>query len=312
MTRLGTSDLDVFPLVLGGNVFGWTADQETSFAVLDAFVAGGGNLVDTADGYSHWVPGHAGGESETVIGAWLAARKNRDDVMIATKVATHPQAKGLSAGTVRRAIDASLRRLGTDHVDLYYAHFDDSDVPLAETVGALSELVDAGKVRYVAPSNYTPVRIDEWFEVTAADGLHPAVALQPHYNLVERGFETDGLRAAAQAHQLGVLPYFSLASGFLTGKYRPGRSSTGARAERASAYLTTDGQRVLDALDTVSALHGCAPATVALAWLRTRPTVVAPIASASRLEQLPALMASVTLDLTADDLSTLDQASAAV
>lgn len=305
MTRIGNSDLDIFPLVFGGNVFGWTADQDTSFALLDGFVAGGGQLIDTADGYSHWVPGHHGGESETIIGAWLAARRARDRVLIATKVATHPDYRGLSPANIRRAADASLARLGVDQIDLYYAHFDDPDVPMAETVGALSQLVDDGKIRYFAPSNYTAERLDDWFAQTAANGYHRAVALEPQYNLVERGFETNGLQAAAERYQLGVMPYYGLASGFLTGKYRPGQPASGDRAAGAAKYLTPTGLAILASLDEISAAHGVEPASVALAWLRAQPTVVAPIASASRPEQLPALLAGATLDLTADELALL-------
>ncbi|MDR0284496.1 MAG: aldo/keto reductase [Propionibacteriaceae bacterium] len=308
MTRIGSSELDIFPVVFGGNVFGWTADAVTSHALLDAFVGGGGTLIDTADGYSHWVPGNTGGESETIIGSWLAARRCRDQVLIATKVSTHPQYKGLSPANINRAVDASLARLGTDHIDLYYAHYDDPSVPLAETLGALSALVDAGKVRYLGVSNYTAARIDEWFAATAADNLHRAVALQPQYNLVERDFEANGLRDAAERYGLGVLTYYSLASGFLTGKYRPGREVGGDRAERAATYLTPQGERVLAALDEVAGAHGVEPATVALAWLRTQPTVVAPIASVSRLEQMPALLAAATLDLTADEVAALTAA----
>ena len=310
MTRIGNSDLDIFPLAFGGNVFGWTADQAGSFDLLDGFVVGGGNFVDTADGYSHWVPGNSGGESETIIGAWMAARHNRGDVMIATKVSTHPSFPGLSAANIKVAIDASLTRLGTDHVDLYYAHFDDPTVPLAETVGALSGLVDAGKVRYIGISNYTAARIDEWMQATASDGLHAAVALQPQYNLVERAFETNGLQAAAAKYNLGVLPYYSLASGFLTGKYRPGVAVEGDRAGGASKYLDARGEAVLAALDEVSAAHGMAQASVALAWLRAQPTIAAPIASASRVDQLPALLAGATLELSADEVAALSAAGA--
>ena len=306
MTRIGNSDLDIFPLALGGNVFGWTADRATSFAVLDAFVESGGTLVDTADGYSHWVPANTGGESETIIGDWLAARDNRDQVLIATKVSTHPQFKGLHPTNIAKAAEASLVRLGTDHIDLYYAHYDDPEVPLADTIGALSALVDAGKVRYIALSNYTAARVDEWFQVTAANGLHQAVALQPLYNLVERDFESNGLQAAAAAYGLGVLPYYSLASGFLTGKYRRGRDVPGDRAARATMYLDDHGERVLAALDEISAAHGVSPAAVALAWLRAQPTVVAPIASASRPEQVADLMTLV--DLTPDELAALTAA----
>jgi len=305
MTRIGSSELDIFPLVFGGNVFRWTADEATSFALLDAFIDGGGTMVDTADGYSHWVPGNMGGESEAIIGGWLAARGCRDKVLIATKVGKHPDYPGLHPDIIARAVDASLARLQTDHIDLYYAHYDDPSVPMAESVGALSALVDAGKVRYIAPSNFTAERIDEWFAVTKADGLHPAVALQPHYNLVERDFETNGLRDVAAKYDLGVLTYYSLASGFLTGKYRPGSPVTGERAGRAASYLDGRGEAVLAGLDEISAAHGVEPTSVALAWLRAQPTVAAPIASASRPEQLPALMASATLELSEGEVAAL-------
>ncbi|MCL2465786.1 MAG: aldo/keto reductase [Micrococcales bacterium] len=306
MTRIGASDLDILPLVLGGNVFGWTADQATSFALLDAFLDGGGNMVDTADGYSWWATGNNGGESETVIGAWMAARRTRDRVLLATKVSTHPQFKGLRPQTINQAADASLARLGTDHIDLYYAHFDDPTVPMAEIVGTLSALVDAGKVRYIAPSNFSPVRLEEWFAVTESEHLHAAVALQPHYNVMERSYEIDGLRDAARRYGLGVLPYYALASGFLTGKYRRGATVASERAAKASAYLNPRGDRVLDALDEVAAARGVEVATVALAWLRVQETVVAPVASASRPEQLPALLASTALDLTEDELMVIE------
>ena len=315
---IGDSDLSIFPLALGGNVFGWTADEAGSFEVLDAFAAGGGNFIDTADGYSHWVPGHSGGESESVIGRWAASRGNRDELVIASKVSTHPAFSGLAPDNIRAAADASLARLGTDHIDLYYAHFDDESVPLADTVGALSELVDAGKVRYIAISNYTPERIDEWFRVTAENGLHRAVALQPHYNLVERGFE-HGLRERAEREGLAVFPYFALAKGFLSGKYRdvPDAASSAAsaapespRAGAARAYLDERGRRVLAALDAVAAAHAASVASVALAWLRQQPTVVAPIASARTVEQLPDLLASATLQSSAAELALLTEASA--
>jgi len=310
--RIADSDLEVFPLALGGNVFGWTADETESFAVLDAFAAGGGNFIDTADGYSAWVPGNEGGESETIIGRWVAAHGNRDDVVIATKVSTHPQFSGLSAANIAAAADASLARLGTDRIDLYYAHFDDESVPLEETVGALSALVDAGKVRAIAISNYTPERIDEWFAVTAANGFHRPVALQPHYNLVEREFE-HGLRERAEREGLAVFPYFSLAKGFLAGKYR-GEADVAAgaspRAGAAAAYLDERGHRVLAALDAVAATHDVDVASVSLAWLRQQPTVLAPLASARTVSQLPALLASASLELTAEELAALDAASA--
>ena len=307
---IGTSDLQVFPLSLGGNVFGWTADRDTSFAVLDAYTAAGGNFVDTADGYSAWVPGNTGGDSERILGEWFTARGNRDEVVLATKVSQHPDFKGLSADNIRRAADASLERLQSDRIDLYYAHFDDATVPLEETVAALSGLVDAGKVRAIGISNYSPERIEEWFAITEREGLHRAVALQPHYNLVERSYEVK-YRALAERENLGVMPYFALAAGFLTGKYRDGVTVDSARAAGASKYLDDTGRGVLSALDEVAAGHSVSVATVALAWLAAQPTITAPIASARTLEQLPDLLASVTVELTADELAALDGASEA-
>lgn len=306
---IGSSDLEVYPLSLGGNVFGWTADRQTSFDVLDGYTAAGGNFVDTADGYSAWVPGNTGGDSERIIGEWFDARGNRDQVVLATKVSQHPDFKGLAADNIRRAADASLERLRSDYIDLYYAHFDDETVPLEETVAALSGLVDAGKVRYIGISNYSPERIEEWFRITEREGLHRAVALQPHYNLVERGYESS-YRPIAEREGLGVMPYFALAAGFLTGKYRDGVTVDSARAGGASKYLDDTGRAVLAALDEVAAAHDVSVATVALAWLAAQPTITAPIASARTLEQLPDLLASVDLQLSADDLAALDGASA--
>ncbi|RUR01868.1 aldo/keto reductase [Labedella endophytica] len=309
LVPIGRSDLRVFPLALGGNVFGWTSDRDASFAILDAFTDGGGNLVDTADGYSHWVPGHTGGESETLIGEWIARTGRRDDLVIATKVSTHPKFAGLAPENIRAAADASLARLGTDVIDVYYAHFDDESVPLEDTVAAFSGLVDAGKIRTIAVSNYSADRIDEWMAVTEANGFHAPVALQPHYNLVEREFEGE-LRERAERHELGVFPYFALAKGFLTGKYRGGAVVDSPRAGGAAEYLDARGDAVIEALDAVAEAHGASLATVALAWLREQPTVVAPIASASRLEQLPDLLASATIELTPAELDSLTAASA--
>jgi len=306
---IGSSDLEVYPLSLGGNVFGWTADRQTSFDVLDGYTAAEGNFVDTADGYSAWVPGNTGGDSERILGEWFDARGNRDRVVLATKVSQHPEFKGLAADNIRRAADASLERLQSEYIDLYYAHFDDETVPLEETVGALSELVDAGKVRYIGISNYSPERIEEWFRITERDGLHRAVALQPHYNLVERAYETN-YRPIAEREGLGVMPYFALAAGFLTGKYRDGVTVDSARAGGAAKYLEGPGRAVLAALDEVAAAHGTSVASVALAWLAAQPTITAPIASARTTEQLPDLLASVSLELTAGDLEALDGASA--
>ena len=310
----GSSDIEITPLALGANVFGWTADRKESFAVLDAFVAGGGDLIDTADGYSYWVPGNTGGESETILGEWFAARNSRDRVTVATKVSTHPDFSGLSADNVRAAADASLARLRTDRIDLYYAHFDDESTPLEETVAAFSGLVDDGKVRAIGVSNYSAARIDEWFAIARAGGYHLPIALQPHYNLVEREFERNGLLAVAEREELAVFPYFSLAKGFLTGKYRSAADATvegaSARAEGAISYLDDRGRAVLAALDAAAAAHGAEVASVALAWLRSRPTVAAPIASARTIAQLPALLASLEIELSETELAALDAASA--
>jgi len=307
--QLGSLDLSAAPLALGGNVFGWTADDDASFAVLDAFVAAGGRMVDSADVYSAWVPGNSGGESEATIGRWLARGGRRDDVLVATKVSQHPEYPGLSAANVRAAAEASLQRLGTDHIDLYYAHFDDAETPVAETAAAFSRLVDDGLVREIGISNYSPERIDEWFAAVDAEGLHRPVALQPHYNLVERGFE-EAVQGAALRHGLRVLPYYALASGFLTGTYREGVTPDSPRAQGAARYLDDRGRRVLDALDEVAAAHDVPVASVALAWLRVQPTVVAPIASARRTDQLDALLTSMTLELTPGEVDRLTDASA--
>ena len=307
------SALDVFPLALGGNTFGWTSDEGDSRDVLDAFVAGGGNFIDTADGYSAWVPGNSGGESETIIGGWLAARKNRDRVVIGTKVSQHPEFRGLSAANIAAAADASLGRLGTDHIDLYYAHFDDASTPLAETVGAFDSLVKAGKIRWVGVSNYSADRIRSWFEIARSEGCALPVALQPHYNLVHRGAYEREIAPIAAAEELAVVPYYGLASGFLTGKYKTADDLAGsARGRGAGAYLNDGGLGVVKVLEDVAAAHGVTAATVALAWLRGRPAVVAPIASARTPEQLPALLASATLELTADETAALDEVSAHV
>lgn len=311
MALIGNSTLDVFPLCLGGNVFGWTADEAISFDVLDAYTEAGGNFVDTADVYSAWVPGHTGGESETVIGSWLAKRGRRDDIVVATKVGSHPEFKGLKAATIRAAAEESLRRLGTDRIDLYYTHFDDLETPVEEIVTALDALVREGKVRHVAASNISPERLAASLEFAEREGLATYVALQQHYNLVEREQYEGPLREVVQEHGLASVPYFGLARGFLTGKYRPGVAVDSPRAEGASVYLESErGPRVLAALDEVAGAHGVEPASVALAWLRSRPTVVAPIASARTPQQLSALLASVNLELTAAELELLTAASA--
>ncbi|MDF6019814.1 aldo/keto reductase [Streptomyces sp. JH34] len=308
---LGSSSLQVFPLALGGNVFGWTADEERTFAVLDAYVAAGGNFIDTADSYSAWIPGNEGGESETLIGRWLAARSRRDDVVIATKVGAHPSYKGLSATTIKAAAEASLRRLGTDHIDLYYTHFDDESVPVEEIITALDQLVKAGTVREIAASNISPERLRASLDFSEREGLARYVALQPHYNLVSRDTYEGPLQDTAAAAGLAAVPYFALAAGFLTGKYRPGTAVESARAEGAGKHLETErGRKVLAALDRIAQEHDAEIATVALAWLASRPTVVAPIASARTVEQLPALVAVAGLRLTGPELAELTEASA--
>ena len=308
-SALGSLDLSRAPLALGGNVFGWTADRGASYEVLDAFVDGGGVMIDTADVYSVWAEGNAGGESETVIGEWAASRGRRDDVLVATKVSQHPEYPGLSAVNIRAAAEASLHRLQTDRIDLYYAHFDDAETPLEETVGALSALVDEGLVREIGISNYSAARIDEWLAIAEREGLRRPVALQPHYNLVERGFEGE-LRDAAQRHGLGVLPYWALAKGFLTGKYRDDAVVDSPRAAAAGEYLDDRGRRVLAELDAVAAAHDVPVASVALAWLREQPTVAAPIASARTLAQLEPLLAAMRLELSEGEIAGLSAASA--
>ncbi|GAA5004403.1 aldo/keto reductase [Kitasatospora paranensis] len=309
---LGTSDLAVSPLALGGNVFGWTADEAQSFAVLDAYLAGGGNFVDTADVYSAWVPGNTGGESETVIGAWLRSRGNRDEVVIATKAGMHPEASGLKAATIKRVAEQSLRRLGIERIDLFYTHRDDPQTPVEEIVTALDELVKEGKVREVAASNIGADRLAESLAFADREGLARYVAVQPHYNLVSRDTYEGEAADVVAANGLSAVPYYALASGFLTGKYRPGGAEVAsARAQGAARYLDQPrGPLVLDALDKVAAVHGVEPATVALAWLAARPTVAAPIASARTVEQLPPLLASVGLRLSPEETALLDEASA--
>ncbi|MEU6416922.1 aldo/keto reductase [Streptomyces spiralis] len=311
LRKLGSSDLEVFPLALGGNVFGWTADRTQSFAVLDAYTAAGGNFIDTADSYSAWVEGNKGGESETIIGEWVKERGNRSDVVIATKVSQHPDFPGLSAANIKAAADASLKRLGTDYIDLYYTHFDKPEVPVEEIIGALDELVRAGKVRHIAASNISAERLQASLDFSDREGLARYVALQPHYNLVSRDTYEGALRDVAERYGLVAVPYFALASGFLTGKYRPGATVDSARAQGAAKHLETErGRKVLAALDEVARAHDAEVATVALAWLAAEPTVAAPIASARTVEQLPALLGVAQLRLTDDEIARLTRASA--
>ncbi|WP_432587291.1 aldo/keto reductase [Streptomyces sp. HD1123-B1] len=304
-------DLSVSPLSLGGNVFGWTADEAESFRVLDAYAAAGGNFIDTADVYSAWVPGNQGGESETVLGNWFASRGNRSEVVLATKVGGAPERRGLSPATIRAGIEDSLRRLRTDYIDLYYTHYDDESVAVEEIATTLDALVKEGKVRELGASNISAERLDSFLAFATQEGLARYAALQPHYNLVSRDTFEGPLADVAIRHGVATVPYFALAAGFLTGKYRPGTAVDSARSPRAAAHLETErGRKVLAALDEVAAHHGAEPATVALAWLATRPTVVAPIASARNLAQLPPLLAAADLHLTPPELDLLTSASA--
>ncbi|WP_338600927.1 aldo/keto reductase [Saccharopolyspora sp. SCSIO 74807] len=310
MAKLGATDLDVFPICLGTNVFGWTADRDDTFAVLDAYLAAGGNFLDTADLYMANAPGNSGGESEALIGEWLRSRGTRDQVVIATKVGMLPDRPGLSAQNIRAAAEDSLRRLGVDHLDLYYAHRDDESVPQEETMAAFDELVRSGKVRHLAASNFSAQRLESALAISDQHGLARYQALQPHYNLVERAGYEDDLAPLAEREKLPVLPYFALAKGFLTGKYRPGdTSSDSPRAEGARDYLDERGVKVLTALEEVATLRGVPEAAVALAWLRARPNVAAPIASARNTGQLGALLSAAELELTADELDRLTTAS---
>lgn len=306
---LGASGLLTPPLILGGNVFGWTADEAASFAILDAFTEGGGVMIDTADVYSAWAPGHKGGESEAVIGRWLRRSGKRDKVRIATKVG---MMGGLGSASIAAACDASLSRLGVERIDLYYAHRDDTDTPLAETLGAFDALVRAGKVQALGASNYDAPRLAEALEVSAVNGWAAYTVLQPWFNMVERARFEGPLRDLCVARGIGVAPYYSLANGFLTGKYRSeadlGKS---VRGTRNIEYLRGEkGARVLAALDAVAGDTGATPAQVALAWTAAQPGITAPIASATGVAQLKELLGALRLELTPEQVAQLDRASA--
>lgn len=310
LTRLPRTDLEVLPLNLGGNTFGWTSDRETSFAVLDAFVAAGGSFIDTADVYAAWAEGSEGGDSETVLGEWFEARGNREEIVLATKVGAKPSRTGLSAENVEAALDESLERLRTDRIDLYYAHYDDEAVSIEEQVRIADGLVRSGRVRHLGLSNYSPERMREWFEVATREGLTVPVAIQPHYNLLARAAYEKDYAPIAREFDAAVMPYFSLASGLLTGKYRTKEDLEGrARKGMVQDQLTEDALAVVDVLTEVAATHDAEPASVAIAWLLAKGTT-APIASASTPEQLPALLAGTSLELSAQDVAALDEASA--
>jgi aryl-alcohol dehydrogenase-like predicted oxidoreductase len=310
--RLGRSDLMVSPLCLGGNVFGWTADEATSFKVLDAYADAGLNFIDTADVYSTWVPGHTGGESEVIIGKWMKIRGNRDMLVIATKVGSEmgPNQKGLSKSYVRSAVEASLRRLQTDYVDLYQSHRDDLDTPQQETLGAYEELIREGKVRAIGASNFTAARLKEALEISAESGLPRYESLQPKYNLSDRAEYEAELEPLCRREEIGVIPYYGLASGFLTGKYRSDADfGKSVRGGRMAAYLDDRGRRILAALDAVAARKHATPAQIALAWLMARPGITAPIASATSVEQIRDLVQATEVRLDNEDVAQLDQAS---
>lgn len=304
---LGSSGLEITPLVLGGNVFGWTADRDASFAALDAFVDGGGTMIDTADVYSAWAPGHEGGESETMIGEWLAQSGKRDRVQIATKVGMMDG--GLRPDRIASAIDASLRRLQSDHVDLYFAHQDDQSVPLAEVLGAFARLIEAGKVRAIGASNYGALRLKEAIDTAAAGGLPHFSVLQPSYSLVTRSRFEGELQDLCIQHNIGVVPYAALAGGFLTGKYRSAEDlGQSVRGGSMTKLLEGRGPAVLAAIDAVVADTGATHAQVALAWLAAQPGVTAPIASATSRGQLEELLGAMRLTLTDDQIAHLDAA----
>lgn len=309
---LGRSGLTTTPLMLGGNVFGWTADRAASFAVLDAFVAGGGKLIDTADMYTNWIPGLVGGESETMIGEWQTSRRCRDKILIATKVGRgEGEVAGLSRRAILTGIDASLRRLRTDYVDIYFAHLDDTSVPLEETLDAFDELVKAGKVRALGASHYSAERMAKARAIAKAKGLAGYQVLQPRYNLMVRDSFEGPLQQYCIANDIGVVPFYGLASGFLTGKYRSVEDLVARqRGAEVAKYLNPTGMRVLAALDAVAAETGATQAQVALAWLMAQPGITAPIASATTVEQVEDLLGAMRLELTDDQVVRLGVASA--
>lgn len=312
--ELGRSGLQVSPLCFGGNVFGWTVDEATSFSLLDAWLDAGFNFIDTADIYSTWAPGHVGGESESIIGKWLARGGRRRQVVLATKVGKPmgPELKGLKPAYIRSAVEASLRRLQTDHIDLYQTHDDDAETPFAETLGAFDELIRAGKVRAIGASNYSAPRLAEALRTSTELGLPRFESLQPLFNLIDRAVFEDQLQPLCVAQGVGVINFYGLAAGFLTGKYR--RQADAAKSARGpnvvKRYLNERGLKILDTLDVVAARHGATPGQVALAWQMQRPAIVAPIASATSLEQLAELAAATRLPLGEEDHRALDEASA--
>ncbi|KWF97330.1 alcohol dehydrogenase [Burkholderia cepacia] len=309
---LGTSNIQVSPLAFGGNVFGWTVDENTSFALLDALADTGINFIDTADVYSAWVPGNHGGESEAIIGKWLKRSGKREQVVIATKVGLLAARAGLSKDNILKAVDDSLRRLQTDYIDLYFSHRDLADTaPLEETLGAYQTLIEAGKVRIIGASNYSGARLREAAAISARDGLPAYQVIQPEYNLLDRADYERDLEPVVRDLKLGVVNYYALASGFLSGKYRSEADlKKSVRGDRVAGYLNERGLRILAALDAVAAKHGTQPAAIALAWQIARPTITAPIASATSLAQLQSLGDAIRVTLDQDDIRRIDEASA--
>ena len=313
--KIGRTDLSVSPLCFGGNIFGWTADEQRSFEVLDAYVEGGGNFIDTADVYSTWLPGHVGGESESILGKWMSERNNRSKVIIATKVGskmgTAPNAQGLSRRYIIEEVEASLKRLQTDYIDLYQAHRDDTETPLEETMAAFNQLVRQGKVRYLGSSNYSAERMREALEVSKQHGYARYECIQPPYSLVNRSVYEGDLQKLCIEEQIGVITYSSLASGFLSGKYRQGKdlpSSPRAKGIQ-DRYMNRKGFRVLDALDQIAESHHSTVSQVALAWVMARPGITSAIASATSVEQTRELLGAVQLSLSEDDMNALNEAS---
>jgi aryl-alcohol dehydrogenase-like predicted oxidoreductase len=303
MIKLANTDLTVYPLCLGGNVFGYSADKQNSEAVLSFYADNGGNFIDTADMYSQWAPGHIGGESERIIGDWMAKRGNRQKMIIATKVSKLDTRPGLKAANIRAACDESLKRLKSDYIDLYYAHQDDLDTPIEESLGAFDELIKAGKVRYIAASNFTPERLQESLDISKANGLSSYIASQDQYNLLDREYE-KGLMPTIEKNNLSQIPFYGLARGFLTGKYRPGVSVESVRASGvASNYANERGWNLLSKLDQIAKDKKTTVAAISLAWLRAQPTVATPIASATKLEQIKEIMPIV--ELSNQELQTL-------
>jgi aryl-alcohol dehydrogenase-like predicted oxidoreductase len=316
MRTLGRTDMQVAELCLGGNVFGWTADEQTSFAVLDAYHEGGGNFIDTADTYSTWVPGHEGGESEAVLGRWMSARRNRDRVIIATKLGSRmnndPHRQGLSRQYMLKEVEDSLRRLQTDYIDLYQAHRDDLDTPLEETMATFNEMIQQGKVRSIGASNYSAARLAEALKVSDQHGYARYQSLQPPYSLVNREEYERDLKQLCIEQRLSVITYSSLASGFLSGKYRQGQDMPSSPRAKGiqQRYMNEHGFRILEEVDRIARAHNATPSQVSLAWILAQPGITAPIASATTVEQTRELLGAVSLKLTDEEIQSLDRVSA--